>query len=447
MRIVYQLGDGAALAPLEPWHAEQFAAAVDKAREHLAPWIPFAHTVTDVDTAREFLQRLANDHANDTRHAYAIWQDEQIVGGVLFPRFDATSGVCEIGVWLVPQAQGRGLVTRAARELVDWAIRDRGMVRVGWHVEPGNERSKAVARRLGMTFEGVRRLAYTIAGTHQDEEIWSVLASEWRSEPVKFFDVTYGNFGTDVQAAVRRGAFGEDIGQNSWLTADDWRRYVGWLGLAEGTRLLDIASGSGGPAVCAAVETGCGVVGLDLHPQGVETGVGLAAERGVSDRVRFVEGDASDRLPFDDATFDAVICIDAIHHLPDRGAALAECHRVLRPGGRILYTDPIMVTGMLTNDEIRVRSSVGFFQFTPPGVNERLLDQAGFDVVRAEPASDNMRDIAYRWRQTRAELHDELVRLEGRATFDAQQQFFQTTSALAGEGRLSRYAFHAVKRS
>jgi RimJ/RimL family protein N-acetyltransferase/SAM-dependent methyltransferase len=446
MTFAHPLGDGAVLAQLEPWHAEQFAAAVDKAREHLAPWIPFAHTVTDVDTARDYLRRLANDHASDTRHGYAIWDNGTMIGGVLFPRFDVERGTCEIGVWLVPDAQGRGLITRAARELVDWAIRERGMVRVAWHAAPGNERSKAVARRLGMTFEGVARSGYRLAGVQQDEEVWSVLAPEWRSEPAAFFDTTYGNFGTDVQAAVRRGAFGEDIGQNSWLTAAEWRRYVGWLDLSEGKQLLDIASGSGGPAVCAAVETGCGVVGLDSHAQGVATGVRLAAERGVSGRVRLVEGDASARLPFDDATFDAVTCIDAIHHLPDRSAALAECRRVLRPGGRLLYTDPIVVTGMLSNDEIRVRSSIGFFQFTPLGVNERLLDQAGFDVARAVPATDNMRDIAIRWRQTRAELHEAVVRLEGAATFDAQQEFFRMVAELAAAGRLSRYAFHATKR-
>ena len=50
---LFQLGDGAGLGPLEPWHAEEFAAAVDHARDHLAPWIPFAHTVTDVEKAND----------------------------------------------------------------------------------------------------------------------------------------------------------------------------------------------------------------------------------------------------------------------------------------------------------------------------------------------------------------------------------------------------------
>jgi ribosomal-protein-serine acetyltransferase len=176
---LYKLGDGAGLGQMEPWHAEEFAAAVDHARDHLAPWIPFAHTVTDVDKARDFLQRLANDHASDTRHVYGIWMRGTLVGGALFPVFDTKNGMCELGVWLAPEVQGRGLITGAARYLVDWAIRVRGMSRVAWHTDPRNERSKAVARRLGMTFEGVRRSSHVVAGVRQDGEVWSVLAEEW----------------------------------------------------------------------------------------------------------------------------------------------------------------------------------------------------------------------------------------------------------------------------
>ena len=54
--------------------------------------------------------------------------------------------------------------------------------------------------------------------------------------------------------------------------------------------------------------------------------------------------------------------------------------RVLRAGGRLVFTDPLVVTGALTADEIAVRSSIGFFLFVPAGLDERLLDQAGFDV-------------------------------------------------------------------
>jgi RimJ/RimL family protein N-acetyltransferase len=177
--ILYPVGHGAGLGPLEPWHAEDFAGLVERARDHLAPWIPFAHTITDVETARAFLQRFADGHAADTLHIHGIWMDGQLVGGSLFPRFDTRSGICELGVWLAPEVQGRGLITKTAGYLVDWAIRERGLSRLEWHNEPSNARSRAVAQRLGLTFEGIRRSAHPIAGIRQDEQVWSVLADEW----------------------------------------------------------------------------------------------------------------------------------------------------------------------------------------------------------------------------------------------------------------------------
>lgn len=76
---------------------------------------------------------------------------------------------------------GKGLVTRAAWTLVDWAIEVRGIHRVEWVVSSDNEPSIAVARRLGMSKDGVLRESYPYRGRRHDEEIWSVLAPEWRA--------------------------------------------------------------------------------------------------------------------------------------------------------------------------------------------------------------------------------------------------------------------------
>jgi ribosomal-protein-serine acetyltransferase len=174
------LGDGAELRPLEPWLAEEFAAFVDTERGHLAPWIPWARTVVDADTARAFLQRYADNQARDGGRIYGIWLDDTLAGGAAYRAFDATLGVCEIGVWLAEGAQGRGLVTRAVRHLIGWAVDVRGIERVEWNVVPGNARSIAVARRLGFTRDGVLRSAFPLGGVRHDFEVWSLLAHEWR---------------------------------------------------------------------------------------------------------------------------------------------------------------------------------------------------------------------------------------------------------------------------
>jgi SAM-dependent methyltransferase len=195
-----------------------------------------------------------------------------------------------------------------------------------------------------------------------------------------FYDATYGRFAERLSASIRAQAFGEDIGQNSWLTADEYRTFFDWLGLDESSEVLEVASGSGGPALFMVREIGCHVTGIDLHERGVAAANEAAGQRGLADRARFVSGDARDLSLFEDDSFDAVVCIDSINHVYDRRRALQEWHRVLRPGGRALFTDPITVAGMIRREEMVVRSgSMGEFVFTPPGVDEGLLGGAGFD--------------------------------------------------------------------
>jgi ribosomal-protein-serine acetyltransferase len=176
------LGGGARLRPLEPWQAEEFASHVDTVRAHLTPWVPFATRIVDVAGARELLQHFADEQARDGGRLYGIWIDDALSGGTLFRTFDAGSGVCEIGVWLAPAAQGRGLVTRAATLMIDWAVDVRGISRIEWRTSPENSRSRAVARRLGMTLEGVLRSSADLGGVRHDMEVWSVLADEWRAQ-------------------------------------------------------------------------------------------------------------------------------------------------------------------------------------------------------------------------------------------------------------------------
>ncbi|MDG9711618.1 GNAT family N-acetyltransferase [Streptomyces sp. DH10] len=174
--------DGAELRPLEPWHAEEFFAHLERGREFIGRFINFGSQETDVESARALLQRYAEMRAADTRSLHGLWLNGKLVGGVLFLNFDAASGNCEVGCWLEPAGTGRGLVTRAMRVLIDWAVEERGIHRIEWVAASGNQPSLNVARRLGMTRDGVRREAHPYGGVRHDLEVWSVLAPEWRAE-------------------------------------------------------------------------------------------------------------------------------------------------------------------------------------------------------------------------------------------------------------------------
>ncbi|GAB7050880.1 GNAT family N-acetyltransferase [Catenuloplanes indicus] len=176
------IGSGdAVLRPLEPWQAGELLANIDRGREFIGRFIGLADAITTPETATAFLTGYAEKAAADTGRIWGIWSAGTLVGGVLFRTMSVPNGTAEAGAWLEPSAAGRGLITRATALIIDWAIRERGLHRVEWQVSAGNTASIAVARRLGMTREGVLRQAYTLRGTRYDIEIWSVLASEWRT--------------------------------------------------------------------------------------------------------------------------------------------------------------------------------------------------------------------------------------------------------------------------
>ena len=89
-----------------------------------------------------------------------------------------------------------------------------------------------------------------------------------------------------------------------------------------------------------------------------------------------------------------------------------------------------MVTGLVSNEELATRSSTGYFEFCPPGVNERLIGQAGFELVRTEDVTENEVEVSRRWHAARQQRAAELIRLEGEETFAGLQRFLATVHRL-----------------
>lgn len=263
---------------------------------------------------------------------------------------------------------------------------------------------------------------------------------------VDLFDSTYSHFEAEVLARIRQKTFGEDFGQNSWTTAEEYRRWTEWLEIDESSHILEVASGSGGPAIFLAQLCGGRVTGVDINAHGVASAIQRAQAHGCSHRVAFEEADAGARLPFPDLTFDAILCIDSANHFADRLHVLQEWHRILKPGGKALFTDPVVITGLVSNDELAARSSIGYFLFAPPGVNEQLIEKAGLELVRQEDVTENAAVVSKRWHDARAEDHEALVQIEGEERFVNLQQFFFTVHLLTSERRLSRFVYLAQKR-
>ena len=257
---------------------------------------------------------------------------------------------------------------------------------------------------------------------------------------------TYGKFDRDVLMEIRRETYGEDLNQFSWITAEELRGFLGELRLTADSHLLDVACGSGGPALFIARTIGCWVTGGDINEAGIATARQSTEARKLQDRVRFQQLDAGETLPFEAGKFDAIISIDAMNHFENRAELLRDWWRVLLPGGRFLFTDATIVTGTLSRDELFARSSsMGHFLFTPAGAHEKLIQEAGFDDLHVEDVTDTIAKVTKRWHDAREKRQAKLLEIETSAEFESLQRMLATAHTLARERRLSRFAYFARK--
>lgn len=264
------------------------------------------------------------------------------------------------------------------------------------------------------------------------------------SNPVDLYNSTYSNFREQVLSEIRRETYGDDIGQNSWITTQEYDTFYSWLNLYAGDHVLEIASGSGGPALYLAKKFGCRITGLDINEEGSKTANQRTVDMNIADAT-FQGVDINLGLPFENETFDAVMCMDSMNHFRDRLGYLHEWQRVLKTGKRALFTDPVVITGPVSNEELAVRSSIGYFLFVPLEVTQKLILEAGFKLIRCEDVTGNIELTSGRWHASRQKHRDDLIKIEGEERFEGLQKFLSTAHTLTGERRLSRFVFLVEK--
>ena len=261
------------------------------------------------------------------------------------------------------------------------------------------------------------------------------------------YDKLYEHFDLPLMRQLRAEAYGQDIGQHSWVTAEELLGDIPKLKLSPESRLLDLGCGPAGPLTYIVAQTKCQAVGLDVSANAIAAARDRAASLGLSEQIILQQADLNESLPFADARFHAVVSIDVILHLRDRAAIFEEVARVLVPAGRFLFTDAGVITGPVSSEEIQRRTPHGYAQFVPPGVNEQLLERAGFRLIETCNRTPALVKSAAGRLAARESRRIELEKLEGSATFQRQQQYLQTVLTLAQRAALSRIMYIAESRS
>jgi ubiquinone/menaquinone biosynthesis C-methylase UbiE len=171
------------------------------------------------------------------------------------------------------------------------------------------------------------------------------------------------------------------------------RRLAEALDLGAARRVLDVATGPGTTAVELATRFGARVDGVDLGVANVERATAAAAAAGVADTVRFRHGDA-ELLPFDDRSFDAVVCECSLCLFSDKAAAIGEMARVLRPEGRLGISDVALDPERLPRSLRDLAARIACLADARPLEGYlRLLEDAGLQILAAEHHDQALADM------------------------------------------------------
>jgi ribosomal-protein-serine acetyltransferase len=163
-----------------PWHAEEIASLVRENLDILKPWMPWATDDYSTASAREYIGNALRDLSeNGTFSANIVWR-ENIAGSIGCHHYDANNKSVMIGYWLGKKAQGKGIVTKCCRRLIDYAFDEIHLNRVQINCNVENIKSRAIPERLGFRLEGIHRQVEFHNGRFGDWAIYAMLREDWR---------------------------------------------------------------------------------------------------------------------------------------------------------------------------------------------------------------------------------------------------------------------------
>lgn len=169
------------LRTFEPEDADNLFSAINKSRQHLNPWLSWVSITTKPEHSLEFIQKARVQLHSQEALALGIFYDGAIIGGVGMHNKDHATNRADIGYWICPEYEGKGIVTRAVSALVDYLFSKVGLNKIEIRYITANKRSATIARRMGFRIEGIIRKSFMSNGNAEDLVIAGLLKQEWQS--------------------------------------------------------------------------------------------------------------------------------------------------------------------------------------------------------------------------------------------------------------------------
>ena len=177
------LGSDAHLAYIEPHHAESLHALVQNSFDHIREW---SNWLKDrdrkVEQTQEWIKKNQERYGAGDGYEIGIWYGGAMAGQIGYNYFNNEDRRTEIGYWLGKEFQGKGLVTRGCRALIDNAFTNLSLNRVEIRCGTENLKSRSIPEKLGFKLEGIARESEYLHDRFIDLAIYAMLRNEWQRD-------------------------------------------------------------------------------------------------------------------------------------------------------------------------------------------------------------------------------------------------------------------------
>lgn len=163
---------------IEEKHAQSIFQMVNENRNHLRQWLPFVDSMQTVDFAQNFVQGTMQRNKDRSEYAYVIFDNNGMVGRIGVYKIDKQNGIGEIGYWLIEDAQGKGIVTKSCKKLIDFCFNDLKLNRIEIKCGTENLKSKAIPEKLNFTKEGIIRQGELLYDKFIDLNLYSFIKAD-----------------------------------------------------------------------------------------------------------------------------------------------------------------------------------------------------------------------------------------------------------------------------
>lgn len=178
----YKIDEDLSLKLNDYQDSEEFYNLIEASREHLKEWMTWVDAIKDQNDVEINIQRNLLKFANKKGMHFLILYKSKIVGSIGLKEFSWDIKSAEIGYWISPEFQGKGIITKAVKAVLIYGFDTVGLNKIEIWAAEKNTKSRNVPERLGFVQEGIRRNNEIIDGKYHNMVIYGLLKSEWEKQ-------------------------------------------------------------------------------------------------------------------------------------------------------------------------------------------------------------------------------------------------------------------------